>query len=72
MSRVIAHQDVHDEIVARCVALAESLSVGPGIERRDFGANMGAMITDGQRDRAEGLVAGAERDARRLSLAGIA
>ena len=56
MSRVIAHQDVHDEIVERCVALAESLSVGPGIERDKFGANMGAMISDGQRNRAEGLV----------------
>lgn len=56
MSRVIAHEDVHDEIVERCVALAESLSVGPGIERREFGANMGAMVSDGQRDRAEGLV----------------
>ena len=38
MSRVIAHEDVHDEIVERCVALAESLSVGPGIERPTFGA----------------------------------
>ena len=56
MSRVIAHEDVHDEIVERCVALAASLSVGPGIERPEFGANMGAMVSDGQRDRAEGLV----------------
>ena len=56
MSRVIAHKDVHDEIVERCVALAESLSVGPGIERPTFGANMGAMVSDGQRDRAESLV----------------
>ncbi|MEC7212054.1 MAG: aldehyde dehydrogenase family protein, partial [Pseudomonadota bacterium] len=56
MSRVIAHEDVHDEIVDRCVALAEGLSVGPGIERRTFGANMGAMVSDPQRDRAEGLV----------------
>nr|AAY87210.1 predicted aldehyde dehydrogenase family protein [uncultured bacterium BAC17H8] len=56
MSRVIAHEDVHDEIVDRCVALAESLSVGPGIERPQVGANMGAMVSDGQRDRAEGLV----------------
>jgi aldehyde dehydrogenase (NAD+) len=70
MSRVIAHRDVHDEIVARCVALAESLSVGPGIERRDFGANMGAMISDGQRDRAEGLVAGAERDGAQIVTGG--
>ena len=56
MSRLIAHEDVHDEIVERCVALAEGLSVGPGIERPEFGANMGAMVSDGQRDRAEGLV----------------
>ena len=56
MSRVIAHEDVHDEIVDRCVALAESLSVGPGIERREFGTNMGAMVSDPQRDRAEGQV----------------
>ena len=56
MSRVITHEDVHDEVVERCVALAESLSVGPGIERPTFGANMGAMVSDGQRDRAESLV----------------
>ena len=56
MSRVIAHEDVHNEIVERCVALAESLSVGPEIERPTFGANMGAMVSDGQRDRAESLV----------------
>jgi aldehyde dehydrogenase (NAD+) len=55
MSRVIAHPDVHDEIVERAVGLAESLSVGPGIERTKFGANMGAMVSDGQRDRAENL-----------------
>ena len=70
MSRVIAHRDVHDEIVARCAALAESLSVGPGIERREFGANMGAMVSDGQRDRAEGLVAGAERDGAKIVTGG--
>jgi len=77
MSRMIAHEDVHDEIVDRCVALAEGLSVGPGIERREFGANMGAMVSDPQRDRAEGLVeAAAEEGAtiatggRRLNLPG--
>jgi aldehyde dehydrogenase (NAD+) len=55
MSRVIAHPDVHDEIVERAVSLAGSLSVGPGIERTEFGANMGAMVSDTQRDRAESL-----------------
>ena len=77
MSRVIAHEDVHDEIVDRCVALAEGLSVGPGIERRSFGANIGAMVSEPQRDRAEGLVktaasegASIPTDGRRLKLPG--
>lgn len=70
MSRVIAHADVHDEIVERCVALAESLSVGPGIERRDFGPNMGAMVSDGQRDRAEGLVANAVAEGAQVASGG--
>ena len=55
MSRVLVHEDVHDELVERAANLAKSLSVGPGIERREFGANMGAMISEGQRDRAEGM-----------------
>ncbi len=55
MSRVIAHESVHDEIVARASSLADSLSVGPGMDRREFGANMGAMISEGQRNRAEAM-----------------
>ena len=55
MSRLLAHQDIHDEIVERAADLAQSLSVGPGIDRQEFGANMGAMISDGQRDRAEAM-----------------
>jgi len=70
MSRIIAHHDVHDEIVARSVALAESLSVGPGIERREFGATMGAMVSDGQRDRAEGLCHRAAADGARIATGG--
>ena len=70
MSRLIAHVDVHDEIVERSVALAESLSVGPGSERREFGANMGAMVSDGQRDRAEGLCKEAAGDGARLATGG--
>ena len=70
MSRVIAHEDVHDEIVDRCVALAESLSVGPGIERREFGANMGAMVSDPQRDRAEGLVEAAAAEGATVATSG--
>ena len=56
MSRLIVHRDIHDEVLERCVALANSLSVGPGIERLEFGDNMGAMISMGQRERAIGLI----------------
>ena len=56
MSRLIVHRDIHDEVLERCVALANSLSVGPGIERPEFGENMGAMISLGQRERAIGLI----------------
>ena len=55
MSRVIVHESIHDEVVERAANLAKSLDVGPGMERRDYGANMGAMVSVPQRDRAEGM-----------------
>ena len=62
MSRLLVHRDIHDRVLEAVVALAQSLSVGPGIERTEFGANMGAMISDGQRARAATLVAEAEAE----------
>ncbi|MEX3011862.1 aldehyde dehydrogenase family protein [Hoeflea sp. TYP-13] len=62
MSRVIAHESVHDRLVEGVVSLAGELSVGPGIERNKFGANMGAMISESQRDRAAGMVSEAQRE----------
>jgi aldehyde dehydrogenase (NAD+) len=60
MSRVIVHESRHDELVERAEKVARSLSVGPGIERAAFGANMGSMVSDGQRDRALGMITHAE------------
>lgn len=60
MSRVIVHESRHDELVARAEKVAKALSVGPGIERIAFGDNMGAMVSDAQRDRAVGMIARAE------------
>ena len=60
MSRVIIHESQHDKFVEGAVELARSLDVGPGIERTAFGANMGAMVSLGQRDRAARLVGTAE------------
>ena len=62
MSRVIVHDSVHDEVVERAASIAKSLSVGPGIERREFGENMGAMVSDPQRDRAEAMCQQAVKD----------
>ena len=60
MSRLIVPEGLRDEVLGRTEALAKSLSVGPGIERPAFGPNMGAMISDAQRDRAEALCRRAE------------
>jgi len=56
MSRVIVHESRHDELVERISALASSLSVGPGIERTEFGPNMGSLVSEAQRDRALDMV----------------
>ncbi len=61
MSRIVVHESVHDDVVENIVELARSLSVGPGIERTEFGPNMGPMISLKQRDRAEGMVSDAQR-----------
>jgi len=55
MSRLIVHETIHDHVVEGVVELAKSLSVGPGIDRPEFGHNMGAMISETQRDRAAQL-----------------
>ena len=64
MSRVIVHESVHDKMVDGIVNLAEGLSVGPGIDRAEFGANMGAMVSEKQRDRAADMCAQAQKGRR--------
>jgi len=59
MSRVIVHESRASELVERVTAVAQSLDVGPGIERHEFGANMGAMVSEAQRDRAADMVSAA-------------
>lgn len=60
MSRVIVHDSVHDELVDRMVGVAQSLTVKPGIEQPEFCPMMGAMVSEGQRDRAAQMVSDAE------------
>ena len=66
MSRAIVHEDIHDEVVERAANLAQSISVGPGIDRSEPGLNMGAMINEAQRDRAQALCQRAQKDGARI------
>jgi aldehyde dehydrogenase (NAD+) len=70
MSRVIVHESRHDELVERAANVARSLSVGPGIDRDAFGANMGSMVSDAQRDRAADMVTRAEAEGTRVVTGG--
>ncbi len=70
MSRVVVHESIHDEVVDGIVALAKRLSVGPGLERPEFGDNMGPMISAAQRDRAAAMSAAAEADGARVATGG--
>lgn len=70
MSRVIVHDSVHDDLVERLVGVAKSLTVGPGIEMPEFGANMGAMVSEGQRDRALDMINAAVSEGATLATGG--
>ncbi|MAO28438.1 MAG: aldehyde dehydrogenase [Roseovarius sp.] len=70
MSRVIVHESRRDELIERAVAVARSLSVGPGIERGEMGPTMGAMVSEAQRDRAADMVAAAEGQGATLAAGG--
>ncbi|MCF6320159.1 MAG: aldehyde dehydrogenase family protein [Rhizobiaceae bacterium] len=70
MSRAIVHEDIYDEVVERAAALADSISVGPGLDWVEPGLNMGAMINDTQRDRAEAFCERAGKDGARIVTGG--
>lgn len=70
LSRVIASERIHDELVDRIAGLARSLRVGPGIDHTEFGPTMGAMVSEAQRDRAEGMVRAAETEGASLVTGG--
>jgi aldehyde dehydrogenase (NAD+) len=70
LSRIVVHASRHDELVERIAGMARSLSVGPGIERTEFGPNMGPMVSEKQRDRAVAMVADAEAAGARLVTGG--
>ena len=56
MSRVIVHASRYDELLDRARALAQAMPVRAGMELRETGVGMGAMVSHKQRDRALGMV----------------
>ena len=70
LSRVIVHSSLHDKLVAAVADMARGLSVGAGIDRGDFGANMGAMISLPQLERAVAMCEQAQRDGATLVCGG--
>lgn len=70
MSRVIVHESVHDELVERMVSVAKSLTVGPGVDHPEFGPNMGAMVSEAQRDRAARMITEAVAEGARVATGG--
>ena len=70
MSRVIAHDSIHDALVERIVSVAKSLTVMPGIEQPEFGPTMGAMVSEAQRARAAGMVSMAESEGATVATGG--
>lgn len=70
MSRVIVHESRHDELVTRLSKVARGLTVTDGIDLADFGANMGAMVSTVQRDRAETMVQAAVAEGATLAAGG--
>ena len=70
MSRVIVHSSRKAEFLERAEAVAKSLHLDDGINLPEFGNNMGAMVSDAQRDKAEAMVAAAVADGAELVCGG--
>ena len=70
MSRVIVHSSRKSELLERAKAVATSLCLDDGINLPEFGNNMGAMVSDAQRDRAEVMVARSVEDGAELICGG--
>ena len=67
---VIVHASRKAEFLERAEAVAKSLHLDDGINLPEFGNNMGAMVSDAQRDKAEAMVAAAVADGAELVCGG--
>ena len=66
LARLVVPAQMHDEIVDRIVASAESLAVGPGADNPD----MGSLVSKVQLDRVDRHVRKANEDGARLATGG--
>ncbi len=70
LSRLIVADSIHDEVVNKISALAKDIVVAPGIEHREAGLNMGAMVSEKQRDRALAMCEDAQRQGAMVATGG--
>ncbi|MEM9574901.1 MAG: aldehyde dehydrogenase family protein, partial [Pseudomonadota bacterium] len=70
MSRLIVHEKVHDEMLERITHIAKELNVGPGIALDAFGANMGSMVSEEQRDRAADMISAVVSEGAKVAAGG--
>ncbi|VAW00071.1 Aldehyde dehydrogenase [hydrothermal vent metagenome] len=70
LSRLVVHESIHDQVVEQVVELANSIELGPGTGFREAGLNMGAMVSQNQRDRAASMCEDAERQGAVLAIGG--
>ena len=70
MSRVIVHSSRKEEMLERPAKVATSLKVDDGSNLPEFGANMGAMVSFAQRDRAEATVTKAAAEGAKIITGG--
>lgn len=66
MSRLLVHRSRHDEVLQAISTMAQGLSVGPGLERAEFGPNMGALISQQQLNKVAAMTAQALSDGARV------
>ncbi|MCH9852270.1 MAG: aldehyde dehydrogenase family protein [Alphaproteobacteria bacterium] len=66
MSRLIVHQAIYDEVVEKIATMMQNITVGAGVDDKD----MGPMISEKQRNRAENMCIKAEQQGAQAAFGG--
>ena len=66
MSRLIVHQAIYDEVVEKIANMMQNITVGAGVDDKD----MGPMICEKQRNRAENMCIKAEQQGAQAAFGG--